>query len=348
MSKSAAAESHNYDIVNTFQGAFGPPTRGHYESMVFTARQTLEDNKSGQKILMLFMPTYKSGSKPHLLITYEERIKALYMFCKLLKEEKEFADAPIFFEVSRIESETLKPETIHTLEALQNKYKVPADNLILTLGLDNFLDLPFWSIEKYNDYTKKIYVLNRDVSEDDQKKQKEITIKGKPIMFNMYASYSKNYKIYPEHIKPADDTDNLTLILAKNNSKIQEVLENTQITFLGKPSATSSSLLRVALKLYYCLDPPAGSPEDYYNELYKKISNLSIIELPPRETIDPFIMMTLKTNHLEKDAKLLSFDEDYKTAFPSKSSKQLSSGGFRKTKSRKIKSKRGTSKKNII
>ena len=67
------------DVVNSYQGAFGPPTHGHYEAMLFAARKTIEENPDKQ-ILMLYMPTAESSSKPHLKLTQTERIDALSEF----------------------------------------------------------------------------------------------------------------------------------------------------------------------------------------------------------------------------------------------------------------------------
>ena len=93
------------DIVNSYQGAFGPPTKGHYEAMLFAARKTIEMNP-GKEILMLYMPTAESSSKPHLKLTQEERIKALTEFCTKLKTEISYDK--INFEASRIEYEIFK------------------------------------------------------------------------------------------------------------------------------------------------------------------------------------------------------------------------------------------------
>jgi hypothetical protein len=74
-----------YQVVNSYQGAFGPPTLGHYEAMLAAARTTLK-NYGGAKILMLFMPTAASSSKTHLLHTQKERIESLNVYCKMLKK----------------------------------------------------------------------------------------------------------------------------------------------------------------------------------------------------------------------------------------------------------------------
>jgi nicotinic acid mononucleotide adenylyltransferase len=69
------------DVVNSFQGSFGPPTVGHFHAMLLSAKNQLTDYPD-KNILMLFMPTYKSGSKPHLEPTYDVRIALLEEYCK--------------------------------------------------------------------------------------------------------------------------------------------------------------------------------------------------------------------------------------------------------------------------
>jgi len=63
---------HKY--VFSFQGAFGPPTYGHYVSMrEFTKRVLHDYSASAEEIIMLFMPTSQSSSKKHLISTQEDR-----------------------------------------------------------------------------------------------------------------------------------------------------------------------------------------------------------------------------------------------------------------------------------
>ncbi len=106
----AAAEAEaepklQYAVINSYQGAFGPPTLGHYQAMKFAAKAMLRDFPD-KNILMLFMPTAAGSAKPHLALTQKERIDALTVYCKKLKEE--FKDAPIEFEASRIEYDIYK------------------------------------------------------------------------------------------------------------------------------------------------------------------------------------------------------------------------------------------------
>lgn len=182
------------EIVNSYQGAFGPPTKGHYEAMLFAAIKTLAEFPDKQ-ILMLYMPTAESSSKPHLALTKDERIVALTEFCTKLKGE--FPEAKINFEASTIEYEIYKEKkstaTIHTLKALKSAY--PTATLCLTMGLDNLYDLPFWGdVENYTYYTKRIYVPTRDVTPEDKQKTITMNIGGADLTFNKYASWDKLYK----------------------------------------------------------------------------------------------------------------------------------------------------------
>ena len=90
MASVAAAATPSYDVVFSYQGAFGPPTYGHYKSMEAFA-QKLNTDFPDEKILMLFMPT-AGGSKSHLLPTRIMRKKVLDMFCNMLT-----ANLPILY-----------------------------------------------------------------------------------------------------------------------------------------------------------------------------------------------------------------------------------------------------------
>ena len=88
-------------VIFSFQGAFGPPSWGHYTAMKLYARQVLI-NYPNTNILMLFMPTALGSSKPHLEPTQKLRRDMLSVFCSQLNSEKEFAGRRIYFDVSTI------------------------------------------------------------------------------------------------------------------------------------------------------------------------------------------------------------------------------------------------------
>ena len=177
--------SSENNIVFSFQGAFGPPTWGHYTSMKLFAIAVLKDYPSS-KINMLFMPTAKSGSKPHLAPTQAARTKVLTEFCNLLKKESEFAGKTITFEVSDIEYKLAESKdsmlnsgaTIATIDELvKGKSKPDDDKILLGIGFDNMMQLPYWAeVDKYKVRVDKIYVSYRTLSPEELAKTKVYTI----------------------------------------------------------------------------------------------------------------------------------------------------------------------------
>jgi len=309
------------DIVNSFQGAFGPPTRGHYEAMLFSARKTLEENP-GKTILMLYMPTAESSSKPHLKLTQTERLQALTEFCGKLKSE--IGNQRINFMASQIEYEIFNTKkssaTIHTLRALKSIY--PSSTIILTMGLDNLFDLPFWGdVETYNVYTKNIYVLSRTVNPEDEAKLLDISVNGNDLKFHKFASWDARMKGDVSHIV-YDESELKTKLEKKwlsstgESNTLLELFNTINFQILdAKPSPTSSSLLRVALKKYY-VDPS----EDKYLPAVETLEGRTPVLRTASEaekSEDPWYNATMKTHHLEKQAKLNSFNAEFRATFKS-------------------------------
>jgi nicotinic acid mononucleotide adenylyltransferase len=168
----------NYDVVFSYQGAFGPPTYGHYKSMDAFAKQLTTDFE-GKNILMLFMPT-AGGSKTHLQPTRDSRKKVLDVFCSMLKD----THPNITFETSPIENEIFddvttkgKTATIYTIDKLKTKY--PNSTICLGMGLDNAYQLPYW--EKINEYSTKvakIYVVPRTPTAEELEKTRLFNVKN--------------------------------------------------------------------------------------------------------------------------------------------------------------------------
>ena len=296
-----------YAVVNSFQGAFGPPTRGHYEAMLYAARQIMLDYP-GKKILMLFMPTAASASKPHLAITKKERIDALNIFCGMLKTE--IPDERIDFQASSIEYELYEEEsnssTIRTIKKLKEEYSSAILNLIM--GIDNLYDLPFWNgVQDYGKYITKIYCPGRDVTEEDMKKtilfaeiegiKNRTDMKGIQTMrFNKFASWDKG------EVKP------LATRLNEMNHEGNTVIDSiTKITYvpLPAPSPTSSSLLRVALAKHYKNVNSSGK--------YKWIA--TPLQGSTVKNDDPWHRFYEKAGHLVTPDKIDKFDSDYKGQF---------------------------------
>jgi nicotinic acid mononucleotide adenylyltransferase len=181
-------------IVFSFQGAFGPPTLGHYTAMKLYARKVLEDYPE-DTIHMLFMPTALGSSKPHLEPTQESRIKLLNKFCEYLSGDHEFAGKPISFSPSTIEYELCREPkedgtpnkdtgTYRTLIRLRKMY--PESTLLLGMGLDNMLQMPYWKqIEDYKSTlgVEKIYVASRQLTEEEATKTRRFhKEEGSPVV----------------------------------------------------------------------------------------------------------------------------------------------------------------------
>ena len=167
-------ESHPHSgkqptIIVSYQGAFGPPTLGHFETMRLLALYALNENPDCY-IRMLFMPTAASSSKIHLLPTQENRIEILNFFCKKLNYI--FKEFPIKFEASRIEYELYKKHnSTDTCFTVNHFVKTqPSSKLILAMGQDNILQLPFWLPgvdEWYSKLKGGIYFVKRESLTDE-------------------------------------------------------------------------------------------------------------------------------------------------------------------------------------
>jgi nicotinic acid mononucleotide adenylyltransferase len=260
-----------YDVVFSYQGAFGPPTFGHFKSMEMFAKKILHkyQNEPSKKILMLFMPTALSGSKIHLEQTQENRINVLHIFCEFLTLRYSIKTPIIKFEASKIEYELCKEPilngdgtstpnkdtgTYRTIDKLKNLY--PTSTIILGMGKDNILQLPYWkNIDEYHDKVKSIYVVNRELSEAEKETVADFIIKGQSLPFQ---------KILPWP-KPKEDIHNIFGITGiidnyekgtdvtkiQNNYVNQIVIPLPEIVVLsGLPPATSSSMLRYYIYKY--------------------------------------------------------------------------------------------------
>ena len=184
-SQEGMESSRQPTVVFSFQGAFGPPTLGHYTAMKLYAEKVLQDYP-GHVIDMLFMPTALGGSKPHLKETQDSRIELLRQFC--IKLQEEFAGTPgidITFFPSNIEYELCRhgnndTGTYRTVQQLRKIY--PRSKLLLGMGLDNMLQMPYWkNVETYKTLgVEKIYVASRDLTPDEMAKTRKFH-KGKRV-----------------------------------------------------------------------------------------------------------------------------------------------------------------------
>lgn len=212
------------------------------------------------------------------------------------------------------------------------------------MGLDNLFDLPFWGdVETYSSYTKNIYVLSRTVTPEDEPKLLDIKVSGKTLKFHKFASWDARMKGDVSKILYSDSELKKKLEKvwsspnAGENGELHTLLElfntiNFQI-LEDKPSPTSSSLLRIALKKYY-VDPS----EDKYLAAVRTLEGRKPVLRTASESEkseDPWYLATMKTHHLEKQAKLNSFNTDFRATF-----KSVSFGGKkRRTSRRKTKRK---------
>jgi len=192
-------------IVLSFQGAFGPPTFGHYMAMVNFAEAMIEyagaNNMTGFPIVMLFMPTAASGSKLHLGKTQKSRLYALNLFCKILSTA--FSRYPnISFIASDIEYELygIEPDsgTYRTIDQLKKTYE---NHLIfLGMGLDNAYQLPYWKkIDTYRDNLAGIFVVPRVLTTAEQERTRQFSIGDSEtkLFFDMIVPWKIEGKAYP-------------------------------------------------------------------------------------------------------------------------------------------------------
>jgi nicotinic acid mononucleotide adenylyltransferase len=271
-----------YDIVNSFQGAFGMPTLGHVQSMLFSALATAE-KYSGKNILMLFMPTAAGSEKPHLVITQAERIQALSMACDYLTSVIASdptitipAGTTITFKVSPLEYniyDYAEPETTPeesrtllfgkgardtaTIWTILKLRELGAKGIVLTMGKDNLFDLPFW--KRVQDYPSlltdsTIFVVDRSLTDADMSKTNAITFGDKSLRFSKSVKWIKNTNGNPLPVARQLDKVVSSISLPGKPSETKSLgdfISSINVVDLPKPSGTSSSLLRCALYGYY-------------------------------------------------------------------------------------------------
>ena len=270
-------------IIFSYQGAFGPPTLGHYQSMVLFTEMMIEHIEQEKcDIYMMFMPTASSGSKKHLEPTQDLRIKTLEIFCEKLREE--FSDFPNFFFVaSRLEYElypiTKSTGTIHTIKEIIGEttltekpdylksFSRDNDELILGMGADNMYQLPYWAdVEKYKDMVNKIFIVQRPPSDEDRVNLGQFNLNEKTFLLQKTIPWNfklsklksileseieilKEYIIIDdsEDIKIKKGFDLSTVIdgIIKLKIELPDILVSKII-----PMPTSSSMMRYFLSIY--------------------------------------------------------------------------------------------------
>ena len=252
-------------LIFSYQGAFGPPTYGHYKAMDAFAEKINEKYNEDYNIQMLFMPTAKSGSKKHLEPTQISRINILNLFCKKLKIKYPNID----FEASKTEYE-LNPiqkgntSTIHTIQKIANNSNIniptnKPNKLILGMGMDNMFQLPYWkNVEDFHKKVSEIYIVPRKLTQSEEDNTHEFII-------NDEGEKHRFEKILPWNIKKEIINKRFGIETYSKNDSNEHYNKGTNIAELSKiikmklpniividkiiPS-TSSSMLRHYLSLY--------------------------------------------------------------------------------------------------
>ena len=353
MASFTASDSEStYDVVFSYQGAFGPPTYGHYKSMEAFATKIQIDFPE-KKILMLFMPT-AGGSKAHLQPTRNTRKEVLDVFCEKLKIS--FSD--ITFETSEIEYNIFDKEetkgkttTIYTINKLKMQY--PNAKICLGMGIDNAYQLPYWQdIDKYSEFVEKIYVVPRKPTPEELNKTRLFNVVNKDnttaqLRFDITVPWKNDTFLkgfFGKDTTETKDTISKDTLLNKliEANKVNEANEDNKdkpFTFhLTLPSivildtsipATSSSMMRYFIGQYI------STNEDLNKEKVEKIMFSS------DKTHTKLVENTI-TNYRDVFKGVFPVNNDYDTEYENFNK---SVGGNRKTKRRKSIKKQKSQKK---
>ena len=180
-------DNDDVEVLFSYQGSFGPPTYGHYKSMLAFAEQLSKEYNG--KIKMLFMMS-PGGSKKHLFPTINSRREVLQKFCDMLNIEKDSNDNIInknitFYvgkeEINIVKNENKSVGTIETIDELAKNYKKDT-KICLGMGLDNAYQLPYWAnIDQYKNKVHKIYVVPRNPTEEDIEKTRRFEVNDESV-----------------------------------------------------------------------------------------------------------------------------------------------------------------------
>jgi nicotinic acid mononucleotide adenylyltransferase len=159
-------------VIGSFQGAFSPATRGHFEAMKF-AIDAYVATFPGHPIRLFFMPGGRSGSKKHIQPTIGVRFNILALMCKVLNYycKNAYPSVDIHIDVSPIEivlAECYEAEgkaadttTVNTFLMLHLLYPEAA-NITVVLGYDNLLGITTWKLfPYYQDLITHVFVPKR-------------------------------------------------------------------------------------------------------------------------------------------------------------------------------------------
>lgn len=266
----------------SYQGAFGPPTYGHYKAMDAFTDNILKEYNGLYEIHMMFMPTAASSSKPHLEFSQDNRLELLNLFCdKLSNKYNNYKN--LYFHASNLEFELRKSgnmntSTIFTIEKISNELNYnQGDILILGMGKDNMLQLPYWlRVNEYIDYVKSIYIVDRKLTNEEMEQVDFFKVLGQENLqqFQKNLPWSIDSKIINERFNIHNDLYQDKYEKGTDVTKLQEDYKNQLniylpniITIKNKIPATSSSMLRYFIGKYL---NDIESKENYL----KKIKNL--------------------------------------------------------------------------
>jgi len=173
-------------VVGSFQGAFSPPTRGHFEAMKL-AIDAYVARFPGEPIRLFFMPGARSGSKAHIAPTIDDRFAILDLMCVVLNHycKTTYPGVDIEISASRIErvlAESYEMEgkvtdttTVNTFLMMHLLYP-EADNITVILGYDNLLGITTWKLFAYYvDLITHVFVPKRPATAEEEAK-KGVTI----------------------------------------------------------------------------------------------------------------------------------------------------------------------------
>jgi len=204
------------NLYFSYQGAFGPPTFGHYVAMDSFTKKIIDKYGKSYTINMMFMPTAESISKPHLKFSKDSRVKILLEFCKRLKEKY----PRINFITSNIEysiyEERNSSHSIYTVEKLREISK-PGDLIFFGMGLDNLYQIPYWyRINEFSNNLEGIYYVNRNINDEDFIITDEFMVFDQELKIDNKEKYIRFQKILPWNMKP----NNIFTRFMKFESKI--------------------------------------------------------------------------------------------------------------------------------
>jgi len=232
-------------VIASYQGAFGPPTKGHMQGADMAAAKILEDFPHASSITILWMLTPGgSDKKEHLSDTRAQRYAALGVYSSMLNEKY---TGRVRFEPSYIEVDidgglaktpAKSVATIHTLRKLRELH--PAARIVLIMGFDNLYNLPYWvDSEKYflpPLFVKDIYITYRQPDDKELPTLREAkSSAGVPIPLGNGAN------ILFTSVAPG-------WAAGKSIELFSSVIDNFRFHLVGQPIGTSSSILRCIMQ----------------------------------------------------------------------------------------------------